>query len=253
MSIFNIIFIDIGIIFTYLIAKELYGKKVAVLSILLFIVVFSNYLSYYVICTDTFSIPFISGSVYLIIKTIKCKDARKKLILSIFCAASVALGYLLKPYIVTVIIALAIVAFSSFLKSKKVALRQILIAILSVFVFFGIVGGFYTVVLPNQSIFPYDKSKNGPMSYTVAQNISGIEFSYDIYALIGDNDTAQQNKNNIEFIKHKLKEYGIKGFTRTISKSFRKYVSNIPGNHEVKELQKTVILDTAHILRKVIT
>ena len=29
------------------------------------------------------------------------------------------------------------------------------------------------------------------------------------------------------------------GATGTISKSFRKYVSNIPGNHEVKELQKT--------------
>jgi len=28
------------------------------------------------------------------------------------------------------------------------------------------------------------------------------------------------------------------GATGTISKSFRKYVSNIPGNHEVKELQK---------------
>ena len=38
----------------------------------------------------------------------------------------------------------------------------------------------------------------------------------------------------------------------TISKSFRKYVSNIPGNHEVKELQKTAILGTAHILRKVL-
>jgi uncharacterized membrane protein YdbT with pleckstrin-like domain len=40
------------------------------------------------------------------------------------------------------------------------------------------------------------------------------------------------------------------GATGTISKSFRKYVSTIPGNHEVKELQKTVILGTAHILRK---
>jgi hypothetical protein len=43
------------------------------------------------------------------------------------------------------------------------------------------------------------------------------------------------------------------GATGTISKSFRKYVSNIPGNHEVKKLQKTDILDTAHILRKVLT
>jgi hypothetical protein len=33
----------------------------------------------------------------------------------------------------------------------------------------------------------------------------------------------------------------------TISKSFRKYVSNITGNHEVKELQKTAILGIAHI------
>jgi hypothetical protein len=28
--------------------------------------------------------------------------------------------------------------------------------------------------------------------------------------------------------------------------------NTIPGNHEVKELQKTAILDTAHILRKVL-
>jgi len=37
-----------------------------------------------------------------------------------------------------------------------------------------------------------------------------------------------------------------------ISKSFRKYVSNMRGKHEVKELQKTAILGTAHILRKVL-
>ena len=40
--------------------------------------------------------------------------------------------------------------------------------------------------------------------------------------------------------------------TGTISESFRKYMSIIPGNHEVKELQKTAILGTAHILRKVL-
>jgi hypothetical protein len=36
---------------------------------------------------------------------------------------------------------------------------------------------------------------------------------------------------------------------RTISKSFRKYMINAPGNHEVKQLQKTAILG---ILRKVL-
>jgi len=42
------------------------------------------------------------------------------------------------------------------------------------------------------------------------------------------------------------------GATGTISKSFRKYMNNTPGKHGVKELQKTTILGTAHILRKVL-
>jgi hypothetical protein len=42
------------------------------------------------------------------------------------------------------------------------------------------------------------------------------------------------------------------GATGTISKSFRKYVNTIPGNYDVRELQKTAILGTAHILWKVL-
>jgi hypothetical protein len=40
--------------------------------------------------------------------------------------------------------------------------------------------------------------------------------------------------------------------TEIISKSFRKSLSNVPGKHEIKELQRTAILGTAHILRKVL-
>jgi hypothetical protein len=44
----------------------------------------------------------------------------------------------------------------------------------------------------------------------------------------------------------------ITGTTGTTSKPFRKYLSNIRKKHEIKELQKTTILDTAHVLRKVL-
>ena len=37
-----------------------------------------------------------------------------------------------------------------------------------------------------------------------------------------------------------------------VSKSLRQYLSNIPGKHEIKELQKTAILGTANILREVL-
>jgi hypothetical protein len=43
------------------------------------------------------------------------------------------------------------------------------------------------------------------------------------------------------------------GATGTVSKSFRKHMSNILGHHDVKELQKTAIFATAHILQKVLT
>jgi hypothetical protein len=42
------------------------------------------------------------------------------------------------------------------------------------------------------------------------------------------------------------------GATGTISKSFIKYLSNTPRKHKIKELHKTAILGTAHVLRKVL-
>ena len=44
----------------------------------------------------------------------------------------------------------------------------------------------------------------------------------------------------------------IPGATGTISKPLTQYLSNIPGEHDMKELQKTAILGTAHILREVL-
>ena len=42
------------------------------------------------------------------------------------------------------------------------------------------------------------------------------------------------------------------GATGTISKSLRQYLNNIGGKHEIKELQKTAILGTTNIVRKVL-
>jgi len=42
------------------------------------------------------------------------------------------------------------------------------------------------------------------------------------------------------------------GMTETISDSLCLHLNNITGKHEIKELQKTAILNTAHILRTVL-
>ena len=42
------------------------------------------------------------------------------------------------------------------------------------------------------------------------------------------------------------------GVTGTIAKSLRQYLSNIQGKHEIKDLQKTAILGTAHKQKEVL-
>jgi hypothetical protein len=44
----------------------------------------------------------------------------------------------------------------------------------------------------------------------------------------------------------------ITGTTGTLAQSLSQYLSNIPGEHAIKELQKTAILGTAHMLRNVL-
>jgi hypothetical protein len=42
------------------------------------------------------------------------------------------------------------------------------------------------------------------------------------------------------------------GATGTSSKSFTKYLKNLPGKHDIKELQKTAMLGRAHIHQEVL-
>ena len=48
----------------------------------------------------------------------------------------------------------------------------------------------------------------------------------------------------IKNVKAKVIPVIIIGATGTISKSLRQYLSNIPGKHEIKELQKMAVLGT---------
>ena len=84
-------------------------------------------------------------------------------------------------------------------------------------------------------------------------------------AILGDRNVIKKEAENVLKYKDLTIEiqriWNIKarvipviiGETGTISKSLRKYVNDVPGNHDVKEIQKTAILGTAHILRKVLT
>ena len=65
----------------------------------------------------------------------------------------------------------------------------------------------------------------------------------------------QQQQKHLLLLLFTVIEFSLGGIIIIIiiRNDLAKYVGNIPGSHEVRELQKTAILGTAHILRKVLT
>jgi hypothetical protein len=63
--------------------------------------------------------------------------------------------------------------------------------------------------------------------------------------------TSNNNNNNKWTVKTKVIPVTI-GATGTITKSFGKFLINIPGKHKIKELQQTAILCTTHVFREVL-
>jgi hypothetical protein len=73
-----------------------------------------------------------------------------------------------------------------------------------------------------------------------------------------DDNVGDDDDNNNKYLRiETLSMWNIKtlvipvmvGAPGTISETFRKHLSNIPGNH-IKEIHKTAILGTVHIHRK---
>jgi hypothetical protein len=78
--------------------------------------------------------------------------------------------------------------------------------------------------------------------------------------LRSNNNNNNNNNNNSKIEPYTINTTHVEtkiipviiGASGPISKSFRKHLSNIPEKHEIKELQKTAILGTAHKFWKIL-
>ena len=118
-------------------------------------------------------------------------------------------------------------------------------------------------ILWNQQVQTDRTIPNNKQDIIIRDNEKGTCMLIDI-AISGDRNMIKQEDKKILKYKDFTTEIHhmwnvktkvipvMRGATGTIPKSFRKDVSNIPGKYEVKKLQKTAILGTVHILRKVL-
>jgi enolase len=118
-------------------------------------------------------------------------------------------------------------------------------------------------ILWNQQVQTNRTSPSNKPDIIIQDNEKGTCMLIDI-AILGENNVIKKEAKKILKYKDLIIEiqcmWNVKtkvtpviiGATGIISKSFRKYLSSIPGKHNIKELQKTAILGTAHILRTVL-
>jgi hypothetical protein len=122
-------------------------------------------------------------------------------------------------------------------------------------------GGKVTI-LWNQQVQTDRTTSNNKPDIVIRDNETGTCILIDV-AIPGDRNVIQKEAEKI--LKYKDFTIEIQHMrnvnarvipvitgARTISKSLRKYLCTIPGNHEARELQKTAIVGTACILRKVL-
>lgn len=103
----NILVIDSAVLFTYLCAKEIYGEGKA-LTVLLFLILMTPiYLFVPIIYTDTFTMLFPVMIYYLYSKSEK---SDKKIKYYILISILLAIGYLIKPTVAIIIIAIIIMS-----------------------------------------------------------------------------------------------------------------------------------------------
>jgi 4-amino-4-deoxy-L-arabinose transferase-like glycosyltransferase len=207
----------------YLIAKTLFGKKTANLALAFAVIImgFSPYLAYPY--SDTFSMPFITSSLYYIIRATRSQDYRKKLLWSILAGLTLAMGWLVKPFIVTIIVALFMVLWLAlFKRGLKGVAPSIMLVLIGIFTFSLFIGGF-NIFLNKQKITYYDEREKVPFSYTVAYHMANID--NDLQSDLLEKVISSQFDRNTdeickEVIREQFKKLGIGGYLKGAVRNF---------------------------------
>lgn len=162
-SIINIILVDFAILLACLLAKKQWGKKSCFFVLILFVALFGFSPWLMVPYSDTLSMPFVIGSIYLYFLAIRSSKKTSKYILAACIGLTLVIGYFIKPTVLVAGVAILLVQILRLWKSYtlKKTLRQ-LSFLLVIFVFAGGFFGVYQLYQKNQSMITIEPERAMP-------------------------------------------------------------------------------------------
>ena len=208
----NCLAINLSVLFTALTAKKLFGNKQALIALALcaLFAPYYTYTPYYY--TDSLSMPFLMGGVYLFVSATKNENKYKRYVMLAVFGAVMFLGFKMKATVIFVLVCGLIYALLRFNVKRFLAIS------LAVIVGFSSVGAVYTVSVNSLNLYTKEQSyeKEYPATHWIMMGLKGLGH-YNIedsnFTSSFENKDAKQ-KATIEEIKNRVKEYGITGIVQ---------------------------------------
>lgn len=212
----NALAINISVILTVFLSRKLFGNRVAfiVLFLCLLFAPYYTYVSYYY--TDSLSMPFAVGSLYLFVYAFNSKSLVKELSLLALCGALLYFSFKLKGSGIIIIAALALYLLLKLdFKRAAVIAAALLIGI-------ALLSNFYTTKINENRVITPELSERYEYPYThwVMIGLKG----YGNYNQRDSDFTRQYSSKelktsaNIAKIKSRINKYGLKGLVKHLAK-----------------------------------
>ncbi|MCH5299715.1 MAG: glycosyltransferase family 39 protein [Ruminococcus sp.] len=211
----NALAINVSVLLTVFIARKIFGNRKALMVLILSFLFapYYTYVSYYY--TDSISMPFCVGAIYLFICAIKSDQRYKKYLMLVICGVLVFCGYKIKGSVILILAAAIIFLILKFKVKKTACLLLALIA------GFGFVRTVYTTVYNSSEIITQKQSDKYEYPYTHwvmmgLKNNGSYDKEDDAYTRKFPDKNAKQEAN-IDEIKNRLTNYGIVGLAKHIA------------------------------------
>lgn len=212
--IINAFAINVSVLLTVFTARKIFGNRKAIFVLLLCFLFapFYTYVPYYY--TDSLSLPFCIGAIYLFVVAVNSEKKIQKYILLALSGVLVFLGYKLKGSLIILLAAALIYVF------LKMNIKQIACIALAVIAGFGSIFAIYTAAFNSMGIVTKEQSDRYEYPYThwVMMGLKGLGH----YNLKDSNYTnsfeskAKKQEANIKEIKNRIDNFGPDGLTEHI-------------------------------------
>lgn len=212
----NTLAINLSVILTVFLSRKLFGDRKAFFTLFLcvFFAPFYTYTAFYY--TDSLSMPFVVGSIYLFVCAFKCEEKRKKYILTALCGGLIFLGFELKGSIIILLVAILLYIV------LKLSLRRAAILALTVLFGFIMISGIYSTAFARAGIVSNEMSERYQYPYThwlmIGLKGYGQYTKSDSQYTHSFSNKELKTSANIKKIKHRIEKFGLNGMIKHLGK-----------------------------------